>query len=233
MKLRMLHMFTPMSNFARLFPLLALMLLCIISRGLCADAPAWWAERGVINLSTAATPDDYAAVNEGQLKNIAKQAYEVMKARGLINPNDTTNRLVQTWEFIDPAIGDDYAAVNIGQLKNVAAPFYDLFISLGARVNYPWVGSPKQADDYALANIGQVKNLFSFSITLAYGQLDLDGSGLPDQWELYYFGHVGVDPNADPDGDGLSNLEEYQSGTDPLTANNPIVSLTLFSPSAH
>ena len=62
--------------------------------------------------------------------------------------------------------------------------------------------------------------------------LDSDGNDLPDQWELYYFGHIGVDPNADADGDGLTNLEEYQSGTDPLTANNPAVSLALFSPSA-
>jgi len=44
---------------------------------------------------------------------------------------------------------------------------------------------------------------------------DADGNGLPDLWEQHYFGHTGVDPNADPDGDGLSNLQEYQRHTDP------------------
>jgi archaellum component FlaF (FlaF/FlaG flagellin family) len=42
-----------------------------------------------------------------------------------------------------------------------------------------------------------------------------DGTGMSDGWEIGYFGHVGVDPNGDPDGDGLSNLQEYLLGTNP------------------
>ena len=48
---------------------------------------------------------------------------------------------------------------------------------------------------------------------------DTDSNGLPDIWEQIYFGHIGVDPNADPDGDGLSNLQEYQYHTNPLKAD--------------
>src|SRR5258706_16424560 len=47
---------------------------------------------------------------------------------------------------------------------------------------------------------------------------DSDGDGLPDDWELRYFGSLSADgggPGDDPDHDGMSNLEEYQSGTDP------------------
>ena len=44
---------------------------------------------------------------------------------------------------------------------------------------------------------------------------DLDGNGLPDAWERLYFGGTGVDPSADPDGDGLDNLSEYKAGTNP------------------
>jgi len=52
--------------------------------------------------------------------------------------------------------------------------------------------------------------------TQLYSQLtDVDGNGLPDRWEQHYFGQVGVDPNADPDGDGLSNLQEYKRWSDP------------------
>jgi hypothetical protein len=46
--------------------------------------------------------------------------------------------------------------------------------------------------------------------------VDTDSNGLFDAWELYYFGALGVQPGSDPDGDGLSNLQEYNAGTDPL-----------------
>ena len=45
---------------------------------------------------------------------------------------------------------------------------------------------------------------------------DIDGNGLPDWWEMQYFGHLGNDPNADPDGDGYTNLEEYNNHSNPL-----------------
>ena len=47
---------------------------------------------------------------------------------------------------------------------------------------------------------------------------DSDGNGIVDDWEVQYFGHIGVNPNADPDGDGFSNLQEYLAGTDPTDA---------------
>jgi hypothetical protein len=50
--------------------------------------------------------------------------------------------------------------------------------------------------------------------------VDSDGNGLPDWWEMKYFGHLGVDPNDDPDRDGLSNLQEYQNHTPPLDYYN-------------
>ncbi len=50
--------------------------------------------------------------------------------------------------------------------------------------------------------------------------LDTDNDGLPDWWETLHFGGpTAANPNDDPDGDGLTNLQEYILGTDPNTPN--------------
>ncbi len=41
---------------------------------------------------------------------------------------------------------------------------------------------------------------------------DEDGDGLPDKWELTHFGNLDQGPDDDPDGDGLTNIEELQRG---------------------
>ena len=46
--------------------------------------------------------------------------------------------------------------------------------------------------------------------------VDSDGNGLCDDWELRYFGYIGVDPNADEDLDGATNREEFLAGTNPI-----------------
>ena len=36
-----------------------------------------------------------------------------------------------------------------------------------------------------------------------------DGTGMADGWEVLYFGRIGVAPNGDPDGDGLTTFQEW------------------------
>lgn len=242
------------SSLARLGSALTLLAICVplllpagpIPAGKPLAYPAWWFEGDVIRrLNPAnqtpvwpddyATADDYAAVNQGQVKNIAKQAYEEMKAK---LPGGAGSTLSAIWET--PATStDDYRAINLGQLKNVAEPFYARLQELNytgqplaAGQTRPWGGA---ADDYALANIGQVKNLFSFIIPdLPLDPNDTDADGLPDVWEQQYWSSLSHGATEDSDSDGVDNITEYRQGRNPtkgaINDVSGVVGLRVFSP---
>ncbi|MBK1723349.1 hypothetical protein [Thiocystis violacea] len=88
--------------------------------------------------------------------------------------------------------------------------------------NYPW----QPGHDYYLlmANTATSPQAVTFTMdgrTVLTDDEDLDG--LPDAWEREYFGSTSARPEQDSDGDGLTNLEEYQMGTDPRDPDDPPV----------
>ena len=53
---------------------------------------------------------------------------------------------------------------------------------------------------------------------------DADGDGLPDAWERTLSSNINnVNPNDDSDGDGLSNLDEFKSGSYAFDKNDGVV----------
>jgi hypothetical protein len=71
----------------------------------------------------------------------------------------------------------------------------------------------------------------SGSITSAPAALLLDsrGCGLPDSWQLTYFGNLNQNTTGDYDGDGVSNLQEFLDGTNPNNHSSALYRLTILS----
>jgi dipeptidyl aminopeptidase/acylaminoacyl peptidase len=62
---------------------------------------------------------------------------------------------------------------------------------------------------------------------LRLGAGDTDHDGLPDDWEVAYFGDLSHDGAGDSDGDGLSDRQEYLAGTDPTNQGSVLRVLTV------
>jgi len=111
---------------------------------------------------------------------------------GLYHFTTQTNEVKETNSVVD--IGYHYLAVDSG----------------GNATDTDGDGIPDYLEDLngnGLYDGGDPSNWLLFST---------DGTGMSDGWEIRYFGAIGANPNADPDSDGLSNLQEFQFGLNPL-----------------
>ena len=166
--------------------------------------PRWWIERGVVDLHATGT-NDFAAVNQGQLKWFAAKAAEELDANLRNGAGAAVTALIAGF-----SLSNHYAAANQGQVKNLARPFYERLIAEGCAASFPWTPQTDDDEDFAAANIGQVKHVFAF-------ELDRDGNGLPDWWEQENAEVIASLPAAaDADGDGAGLAQEAHRGTDPL-----------------
>ena len=94
-------------------------------------------------------------------------------------------------------------------------------------INFESNGAPrvnlltgKMSGSVYSANCGWISlsNSFAFVQTDSFDPGALAPNGLPVAWLLQNFGTTNVTASADPDGDGVSNAQEYQAGTNPNSA---------------
>ncbi len=118
--------------------------------------PNWWTTRSV--LIPGSLENDYAVVNQGQVKQMAYQAYLELEQK---LPGGAGASIVTIINTLSLTNGND-APITLGQLKNIAQPFYDRLTQVGYQGGYPWTSSTNDDEDFNAANIGQLKTVFSF-----------------------------------------------------------------------
>lgn len=138
-------------------------LLALVSVAQAQTAPQWWATRNVT--VPGASQDDYATLNQGQVKNLVKAAAaEVTAQLGASSQAYWTqlSSTIASWQTPSQTT-DDFAVVSVGQLKAVALPFYQRLLDAGRISALPSWATQAGSDDFATANVGQAKALFAFS----------------------------------------------------------------------
>jgi|GEM_PF-5829976 len=156
--------------------------------------------------------ENYAPINLGQLKAVAKPFYDRLQVL-YCDPKAMliTHGYPSNWGFLYPwnpatPTSENYGPVNLGQLKMVFS--FDL------------TGTDTDGD--GLPNGWEIAN--GSNPLVANGTMptddDIDDDQLIDGWEIAH-GSNPLVPNSvvDSDSDGLTNLQEQQAGTDPFDAD--------------
>lgn len=166
--------------------------------------------------------------------NISPQSNQVSVTPAAPNKLPTISFITPTAGAIVSASTNLYVHVNAsdpdGSVDNVQLFLDGEFVRQENKVEYEW-GAPGQNDTeiqnllpgiyelqvVATDNPGST-NTDTIQITVSS---DADDDSIDDNWEILYFGSVGViDGNGDSDGDGVADFFEYLYGSNPNNATS-------------
>ena len=129
----------------------------------------------------------------------------------------TTNTLLAVVTSATDPDGDPISYTYQWQQSADNATFNNLVGQTASTLNAVWTIAGEYYRVAITPTDGQT-NGAPFTTASVRVAVDANGNGINDDWELANFGRIGVDPTADPDGDGMSNLQEFLAGTDPTNA---------------
>jgi hypothetical protein len=211
---------------SRLIPIASV----VLATGALSADPAWWTTRGV---KTASPASNLSPATIGQAKHIAAMALAELKPRlDALSYLALKADVTAVVNFALPTTAEQFeeqrAVLVIGQLKAIADPFYrhlngivPLWLAQQRAANgtqdalnptfiFPWTNSSSDDANTATASLGQLKAAFAFRF-----ETDSDANSLSDFWEYRFLGQLGNSSGVDLDGDGFTNLQESQFGTNP------------------
>ena len=213
-----------------------------------AADPAWWSDGDPPIIDTTATTQNAGVANIGQAKWMVSEALrtldEVDPRTSLLIRADLASIVDLEIPFPKSSewIAKQKAPLLLGQLKALAHPFYEhingkaptwvesqltsngLNATPPAAITYysdgnggflPWNPATPVADNKVPVNVGQLKLVFALRF-----KHDSDSDTMPDYWEVANgLNPLIDDASSDPDGDGLTNRQEYQNSTDPFNSD--------------
>lgn len=155
----------------------------------------------------------------------------VLPAENLTYTQSTDRDAVVTVTFDDPNTNSKYYNVYYSEsaftdknadgvvVRSFDATSTNLTINLLERGRTVYAAVEIVAEDGSRSELSE--------IILIGGEADSDDDGIPDWYcdKYLLWGEDGEDKdiaNSDDDGDGLTNLEEYQGGSDPTNPNDPV-----------
>jgi len=148
----------------------------------------------------AAVPNDAMRLNS-HMSEMGETADNLMPDRSL----DTTNLWFEVLPFGTNAFNTNTAAATLILHNTHPDETYEI-LSRAALPDTNWNSEGfvfgSETTNWTVTSISAANrtNALFFS---ARSWLDSAGIGIPDWWQLRYFAMVGVDPNADPDHDGV------------------------------
>jgi hypothetical protein len=207
-----------------------------------AAPPLWWSEGNPPVIAPGAPENNQGPANIGQAKHMAKSALDALRpvlpavADEIEADLVGSGKPIPSWAAPANQAEKDknHAPLLIGQLKAIADPFYNRlhaaaphWLEAERTANgtnhpgaiFPWTSAVSDDNNKAIANIGQLKAVFSLRF-----EHDADIDGMPGLWEEA----TGLDQDdptdadTDLDDDGLSNLGEYENGTDPALPDSDL-----------
>ncbi|MGC3960353.1 MAG: hypothetical protein QM813_21230 [Verrucomicrobiota bacterium] len=140
---------------------------------------------------------------------------DALRWRSTAVHSNTVQFFIENGTMPSKTVSDDYRSGGANSTQ-------DRFMSA-----YPWL--PNQTYYMIVSNSAAFPQSFSFNITGSSITADDDNDGMPDAWELQYFGTLAPQPNSDSDIDGVSNLNEFQEGTIPNDKNSYRPRLTILA----